>query len=146
MKRTKFQAPTPPNTDEQGFIYIMEKWHSLEKDELARYIFADDSPDIQRKLRKMLEKYNNALFEGIIPLGKIISRNGNYELIRSNHELADKIRLRAKYDLLCSAIAYRNTLKILGTEQAEGQLDLFSFADKTLSELITEAQTLENDL
>jgi hypothetical protein len=94
----------------------------------------------------MIERYNNNKYINIIPLGKIITYNGEYILVRSNHALADKVRLQARYNMLCGIIDYQNTIKILGEQVLQGQVTTYDLHRKTMSELIKEANELEEVL
>ena len=150
MIRTKFRNAQAPDYHEQIFIERMERYKSIKKDTLALFIFGY-VPDSQtksrhRQVRKYIERYNNYRYKNIIPLGKIITHNGSYELIRSESPLANKIRLKAKYDLIASAINYHNTRKALGDTQHDDQIDIYAELGMSLSELMDYANTIDSEI
>ena len=148
MKRTKFNAPQQPDYHEQEFIRLIEKYYTVKKASLAQLIFAvyEINESHYRRIRKYVEKYNNAKYEGITPLGKIVTVDDKWELVRSDNPLANKVRNKAKYDLICAAIDYHNTMRALGEETHHDQISMYDITHKSLAELIEEAQALQNEL
>ena len=148
MSRVKFSPPQQADYHEQIFIKTIETYQSIKKDSLGQIIYAvyDLTDSKYRTIRKMVERYNNGKYEDITPLGKIVTVDDRWELVRSNHELADSVRNKARYNFLCGIIDYQNTLKALGDTQANGQLDLFGTSGKTIKELMNEAEELLNNV
>ena len=144
MKRTKFNAPQAPNYYEQIFIEKIEQYRRIKKDTLELFVFGCKKLNGQRALRKMIERYNNYRYENIIPLGKIVTtQTGLFELIRSDHHQAQRVRNKAKYDLIAAAIAYRNTRKILGDNISDSQVSMYDIVNLSLNELMELANELQ---
>jgi hypothetical protein len=142
--RTKFEAPSEPGYHEQIFIEKMEQYKTIKKDTLELFVFGCKKPNGQRALRNMIEKYNNYRFENIIPLGKIVTlETGWFELVRSTHDQANKVRNKAKYDLIAAAIAYRHTRKILGDRINDDQVSMYDVVNLSLNELMLMADELQ---
>lgn len=146
--REKFKNATQPDYHEQEFIRLIEKYYTVKKSSFAQLIFAvyEVNDSHHRRIRKYIEKYNNNKFDGITPLGKIITVDDRWELVRSDNPLADKVRNKARYNLICSAIDYHNTMRILGNETHHDQIDMYSVLNKSLAELIEEAKALQDNL
>lgn len=145
--REKFKQPTAPDYHEEIFIKHIELHKKIKKDSLAHIIYNvyQLNESHHRRIRKMIEKYNNGLYKNIIPLGKIVTVNGFYTLVRSNDELANKVRNKAKYDMICGLIDYKNTLSILGPSTHDNQIDIYDALDMDLADLIELAKQLKED-
>ena len=144
--REKFRNPTLPDYHEQQFIRVIEQYKRIKKETLHGLIFGFEcKSDKYRDIRKFQERYNNSKYTDIIPLGKIININGIYTLVRSDNPLANKVRNKAKFDLICAAIDYQNTLKALGHEVHDNQISLYDIAKMSLNEHITRSKELDQE-
>ncbi len=122
MSRLKFNTPKEPTENEMLFIDYMEDTHDFYGlSERTLSVFLNVSA---RKLRTYKEKYNNFLFIGIMPQGKIHNINKLYRMIRQDSKYRTRSIYQANYNLICAAIDKRNTAKILGTIQALGQISM----------------------
>ena len=136
--REKFNAPTVPEYKEELFCRIMESSRSADRDELVSYLLVSD-----RELRKYKEKYNNNKYIGIVPKGKIICIKGVYELVTPESKLAERVIMKANFDLICSYINKKNTNKYVGELQAKGQLSFYDIQRKSYNELVELGQRYE---
>ena len=137
MSREKFLAPRNTSGEEFTFIRIMEKYgdKGIKLDNLSILVFGERVNDNKsRSLRKYMERYNNFKYIGYIPQGEIHNVKGYYTLIKPNSPLARKYRLKAEYDLICSAIAKANSKRTIGELQAIGQISLDTSSIEQLQE------------
>ena len=133
--RAKFKTERYTTEQELLFIEKLERTHdSFGLSDRTLSVMLDTNP---RTLRKFKEMYNNMKYSNITPQGKIVCLNGLYKLVRHNSKYANRIVNKAKFDMLCGIIDYRNTLKTVGLS-TEGQLqmdELFRMSEQDLIEL-----------
>ena len=124
--RTKQEPMRTPTHEELEFIRLMESYGrselGIKVETLCKLIFVKELDEFHaRELRYYRERYQNYLYQNIIPIGKIIARNGVYKLIDNEHALKEQMQYKALNDLHCALIDFHNTQKIYGKIECKGQ-------------------------
>lgn len=142
--REKFIEKITPDYIEMAFINKMEHTHDtygISERTLSLILGVS-----KRKLRKYKERYNNFKYIDIVPKGKIVTIKKLYRLITVDSIYAQRIIKKTNYDLICAAIDKHNTIKILGSEQVQGQLSLYDIHKMSYNELLKLGNKIDQEL
>ena len=137
----KFDTPHTPTELEQAFIQVMQSRISVHVESLTLLLGVTE-----RELRYMMEDYNNFKFAGYTPQGEIHCSQHYYELIKPSTPKATKYQHKAYFNAIKSLIAWRNSKRILGEIQLDGQLDFTKLENLSYSELHEVAKMMEGKL